>query len=372
MSEANDFFLSPRLTGKRFDEHSVPIEILQDFGALEELIVELAKNIYLQENPKRKRVPKGFTDGVTLNLEKIEEGSTILNFVLASTFLGTTILGPTSNSYTYFEKAKEKVIKIIDQAEKGNDLKSIVDEKYLTYFNRIGRSLKDDEDIYLSPKSYNKGPKLNRTTRKTIMLAIGEDATYVDKFSITALITSIDRSGHFTIESDGHKIGAKSDRKFYDTIMKTFSDLDLNTHVSIEGSGVFNKNDKLIKIEAISSMEILHPLDVSFRLSELSKLKDGWYNSEGIAPYKRGLINFEKNFLDNYDSNLPLPAIFPTYDGNIQLEWTVNLNEISLEVNLKDLVADFMKVDVATNNIIENKVDLNKLEDWVFINSNIK
>ena len=57
-------FLSPRLVGKRFDQHSIPLEVLKDLSALEELIVEVAKWHYLRANKDRKRIPKGFVDQV--------------------------------------------------------------------------------------------------------------------------------------------------------------------------------------------------------------------------------------------------------------------------------------------------------------------
>lgn len=52
-------FISPRLEGHRFDDHTLPVSLLEDFSALEELVFELAKKIYLDQNPQRKRVPKG-------------------------------------------------------------------------------------------------------------------------------------------------------------------------------------------------------------------------------------------------------------------------------------------------------------------------
>ena len=54
-------FLTPKLEGHRFDDHTLPVSMLEDFSAFEELVFELAKKIYLEKNPSRKRVPKGFT-----------------------------------------------------------------------------------------------------------------------------------------------------------------------------------------------------------------------------------------------------------------------------------------------------------------------
>ncbi len=68
-------FIAPKLTGSRFEDHSLPVNILEDFTAFEDLIIEIAKGIYLNENINRRRVPKGFADGVSLKLVDIEEGS---------------------------------------------------------------------------------------------------------------------------------------------------------------------------------------------------------------------------------------------------------------------------------------------------------
>ncbi|MCX2453650.1 hypothetical protein OQX61_20430 [Pedobacter sp. PLR] len=358
-------FLSPRLTGKRFDDHSVPVDILQDFAALQELLIELAKNIYLEDNPKRKRVPKGFTEGVTLNLDKIEDGSAILNFFLATSLLTSPILGEDSHAYTYFEKAKNRVIAVVAAAEKGEDIRSVLPVKYLTYFNRIGRNLKDDESIYLNPSTSSNGVKLNKSTRNKIVLSVSSDSTYTDNFAITALITSINKvDKNFTLIIDGQRITAKLDHTNFKTVITTFTEFYSNTYVSIEGEGLYNRNDKLIKINSITTMDILDPLDVSLRLSELSKLKDGWYNHEGIAPKEANLIKFENLFKESFSESLPLPTIFPTLEGNIQLEWTLGTKEISLEVNLDDFNAEFMSVDVNSDDVIEEIIHLTKKTEW--------
>lgn len=43
-------FIAPRLVGCRFEDHTLPVNILEDFTALEDLIIEVAKGIYIAEN----------------------------------------------------------------------------------------------------------------------------------------------------------------------------------------------------------------------------------------------------------------------------------------------------------------------------------
>jgi hypothetical protein len=76
-------FLSPRLVGKRFDGHSIPLEFLGDLAVLEPMIIEVAKWRYLRKNKDGKRSPRNFTDGITLTLTAVENGSAIAKIALA-------------------------------------------------------------------------------------------------------------------------------------------------------------------------------------------------------------------------------------------------------------------------------------------------
>src|SRR5690606_34007086 len=120
MSTQKPFF-SPKLIGNRFDDHSLPVSIMEDFSALEELIFELAKKEYLLKNPDRKRVSKGFTEIVYLKLSDLEERSTIPKILIAVATSLTTPTIPSDNSeyFRYFESARDKVFVLVEDANKG-------------------------------------------------------------------------------------------------------------------------------------------------------------------------------------------------------------------------------------------------------------
>ena len=46
-------FIQPRFVGPRFDEHTLPLSAAKDLAAYEELIVELAKHLYLTKHDDR-------------------------------------------------------------------------------------------------------------------------------------------------------------------------------------------------------------------------------------------------------------------------------------------------------------------------------
>lgn len=86
-------------------------------------------------------------------------------------------------------------------------------------------------------------------------------------------------------------------------------------------------------------------MDVSHRLHQLAALEDHWYEGHGVAPSEKGLTEFGKLFYQHFDKNLPLPAIFPTIEGNIQLEWQNDNQNIILEVNLQSFQAEHFYFD---------------------------
>jgi hypothetical protein len=132
-------FLSPRFTGKRFEDHAIPLELLEDFTAFEELLVELAKWLYFKDHPGRQRVPRGFTKGISLKLAAIEEGSSVPKIILVTSTL--TGLFP-SISQDYLTRAKENILKSIDAASNNANITDYIPENLLVYFNRIGKRLK--------------------------------------------------------------------------------------------------------------------------------------------------------------------------------------------------------------------------------------
>jgi hypothetical protein len=92
-------FLKPRFDGKRFTDHSLPLDVLKDLAVFNDLIAETAKWLYLKENQGRKRIPKGFLEDVSLKLVAIEEGSAIPKIVMIVSMTSATLFPPVSQQY---------------------------------------------------------------------------------------------------------------------------------------------------------------------------------------------------------------------------------------------------------------------------------
>ncbi|MFP3367065.1 hypothetical protein R0J93_25820, partial [Pseudoalteromonas sp. SIMBA_148] len=77
----------------------------------------------------------------------------------------------------------------------------------------------------------------------------------------------------------------------------------------------------------------------------LKKLPAGWLDGEGQPLGPNGVDWFVDRLQKIYEVNNNQLYLFPTIEGGIQVEWTKDNEEISLEVNLDNKKAYFHSWD---------------------------
>lgn len=360
---------SPCYEGSRFAEHRFPLELVDDLLMLRNMTFEMAKFLYLEKHPSRQRVPKNFTNGISIELESIEPGSTIPKLVLVAAMSGS--LFPSSN-VQFFQDAPNRIVKAIEAAHLNEDARQFAPESVLNYFNSLGGNLKDDERIIFGDKHQSKAI-LDKESRKRLVMAASKAKEYNKQFEIRGLITALDKDKKaFEIQPVvGSKIKGEYSPEFLVELQDALVKLEVNQRIWLKGSGVFNASDKLQKIESISEAIPLDPLDVPSRLDEFLNYKDGWFDGEqGLSFDPNSLVWLGNTFETNYNNEaFPLPATFPTLEGNVQFEWTINGYQLSLEVFLKDKQADFYAYNVQTKDEKEDRLDLSQNEGWIQLNT---
>lgn len=98
------------------------------------------------------------------------------------------------------------------------------------------------------------------------------------------------------------------------------------------------------------------PLDIETRLEELAQLQDGWLDGKGCAPDRASLIRLALAFDERFSPDLPLPHLYPTLEGDVQAEWTLGSWEVSLEIILPSLAADYQSVHIASGETLEQEL----------------
>lgn len=341
----SEVFLKPRLTGDRFADHAVPLEILKDFAVLEEMVIEVAKWQFLNENPDRKRTPRGFSDGVALKLTGLEEGSAVLSIGFYSDADALLQYLP-----PIFQKARDAIFSAIAAAEADKDITSFLPEKALNYFDRIGRSLRKGEAIEFISNTRKEPARLTKETRKKLLLASTLVKEYTEEVFLRGKISEADQD-KLTFEIlmiNGKKVTGPVTPQHRETILEAFNGYSTGLRVLIKGIGKYSRQEKLLNLESIEHITILDELDVPARLEELSLLKAGWLEGGGTVPCSHGLVWLSCFFEKCFPNDLPLPYIYPMEEGGVQAEWTLKNIEASLEIDIEKKIGAWHSLDITT------------------------
>lgn len=349
---AKEPFIQPRFVGPRFDESTLPLSAAKDLVAYEELIAELAKHLYLAKNTDRQRVPKGFADGFHLHLEKVDPGS-------AKPLLALVMAGSLVNPLPVeFAEAKALVNEVIDTGE-ADKLPAAFPKELYSYFNRIGRSLEPGERLEWTPDNAANPSALTPAKRKRLALAVG--ATYEAEVDIVGQVFTLntEKTEGQLRTGDNEKVSFEFDQSFLGELKEALGDRILYAH--IQGVGVFDMNDKLKSIKEIEYLDIVPHYALSAAIDDLNNLKDGWLEGRGIAPQRLNLERLSEDLVDVFPPRIQYPAVVPTEEGNVSLEWIKPAARVELEVNFSEKRLELYATDIEADTFVEESF---ALEDW--------
>lgn len=354
-------FLKPRLVGGRFDEHTLPLDVLKDWAAFEELVIEVAKDIYLKENKDRKRTPRGFTDDFSLHLTAVEPGSAIP--VLKRYFNGERL--PFSD---HFDRALGLVQAAVIAVNMGQAVPDDFPRDFLGYFNRFGSSLREGERIEWTAPGSNTATVYDRSTRKKLVLTGAKSYQSTADMRGWIMELNAEKDSYTFKVISGPKLIGRYPRELANRVLEAVGEFQRDKFQSckvlVRGLTDYDLNDQPVRVAETHHVEMLDPNDVAARCEELTQLKDGWLDGEGKAPSKEGLQSFLAAWNGADTVALPLPHIYPTPEGGVQMEWTQGDWEISAEVELETLRTELLAVNVTTRASHDKEVALNTAEGW--------
>ncbi|HXR40166.1 MAG TPA: hypothetical protein VN776_13795 [Terracidiphilus sp.] len=359
-------FLKPKLKGERFQGATVPLELLKDFAALQEMLVEVAKWEFRKNHPNRVRIPRNFAEGVDLRLTSLDEGCAILtiSLVFASLF-------PTSSNLTHFEQARTDIVEAIASAEQG--VKPRLPPSLLNYFDRFGRGLRAGESISFEREGGY--ATLTPDTRNQLM-RYAQVEEWTEEDSLRVRISEVDkRHNSFEMElNDGTKLRGGLSDLYQDAILEALGNYKKgrNEYVLIQGIVRKDRENRLKSFESVEHVTPLDSLDIALRLEELAKLSDGWLNGAGRAPAKERLDWLANAFDLFFDSDMPLPYLYPTAEGGIQAEWGQNDWAVSLEIDLEGQWGEYQALNLKDNACTELKLPLGDRTGWNQLNEELR
>ena len=116
----------------------------------------------------------------------------------------------------------------------------------------------------------------------------------------------------------------------------------------------------------------MDPLNFGLQLDELRLLQDGWLDGEGISPPTNGLEWLNDVFECNFPDVLPLPHLYPTETGGVQAEWSLEPNEITLDVNFETHLGEWHVLNLTSDDVSERTLNCDDAADWTWLVDRIK
>ncbi len=324
-------FLQTKFDGARFDQHTLPIEVARDLAAYESLVIDLARYLYLRDNPGRQRVPRGFDAEFHLHLQRVDAGSArpLLSIVTAGTLALNTGINP------LFEKARDLIGQCVSAPD--GQFPEDFPRDLLSHFNQVGRSLREGESWNLSPESA--APAI-LTPEKRKHLVLAADKVYEREIELSGSIGEADwEKSTFRLRvADGTQATVPMPESFH-AKAREFGGRPRH-QVTVKGVAAYDSWEKLQKIVSVDSLDIQKDFQLAARFDALSDLQDGWLDGVGKAPDSAALALVAENIVGHFPENLPIPAIVPTPEGNLLMEWSLP-GSPSLDVALPALTAVF-------------------------------
>ncbi len=338
--------LTIHYTGKRFDDHSVPVTLLEDLSTIQEMILEVASRIF-KKKYGAKRVPKGFREGYNLKLESVSEGSAIIEMTVGNLHSQRHII-PSNES----ECVSEAIGHMLGFMENGQ---SDYDDILREHTRKMGSKLRDDEAMTFIAR--DRKVVYDQKVRAELTATCSDYERYELYYGKITEVDSELRSFKLSpVPDDGKK---RIDIRIED-MDDLSSELDtsdmMGKHLMVSGRFDVRK-DGTRRVRSIESAQVLDPLDVNYRLMELTSMKDGWgEHGDEIAP-EGELLHRLMDLYDGLCSDMRLPYIYPMVDGNIQMEWDSD-DLMEMEIDLESMKGTLYHSDENT------EIDLNSEEGW--------
>lgn len=278
-------------------------------------MLELAKHLFLLEHTDRQRVPKGFAAGFQLHIDEIAEGSAVPRLVYEHPE-PLPLLGVTGE--TYFTRARDLISDCI-AANDGEALPEQFPKELLVHFNQLGRSLRDGETLELPRDGHRVAAVLTPERRKRLVLAA--DRVYEREVELVGSIAEADweRSTFRLRMIDGNDVVVPMSTAFHPRARRYGGH---RRHlVIVKGIGAYDSWERLQKVLNTESLEVIQNFEIAGKFDDLANLQDGWHDGRGRALAEDALAFVAERMVTGFPERLPIPAIVPTQEGNLLLEW---------------------------------------------------
>ena len=322
-------FLTLTFDGGRFSSHSAPVDVLAELATLQQLMLRIARHLYLARHGDRQRVPRGFPEAAQLYLVAAEA-----NCYTAGLDRPGTWLGANAADLAVFDQARDLAIEALEAPDRGSQLPDLFPAAAVDLLTAFDKRLEGDEKI-LVRGSLGHTAKVDRESRARLATLIRRPFENVE--SLDGEVEQVDDAGRScTIRAKGGRrvLLAAFDVAHRESLLEA---LRLRPIVRVRVKGQVSAGSPA-KMKAVEYLELVDDerapevQKIWERLRSFERISEGWLEGEGKPPSERA-VQVARGVLGRLlveHLRLPRPGIFPAPDGAVQAEfilgrWAVDL-----------------------------------------------
>lgn len=349
--------------GARFTQARMPLEVLPELAAYRDLLLAVARFVYLTRHPHRQRLPKGFESALQLVLDKVEDGSVapVVSRTIQEPPLALFDEAPEGD---VFEEARDILARTIEAGSTDRGFPELSPDLFAR-FSTFGRTLRDDECIVVASPDTRTGPVYDRMVRRRLVLYAHQ--SYEDEVDLVGEVRGADKDTEgFSLRlADGRKIQVRTPPLF---LPIAFRSLGESVLVHVRGSGLFDAGGSLQRVVMATDVRLAEegeegighggcPTMIDDQVKALRLLPPGWFDEssrafqaealEWAAKLLRGLVEAFQ---------LPNPHLYPTPEGNIRAEWSTPSWEVNLELSPASKRAEALATRIDSDEVREYPV----------------
>lgn len=356
-----EILLEPRFTGERFRENTLPLSLLKDLEALQGIILEIAKDEFRQANPNRRRTPRGFSEGLTLHLLGSREGSYVaqIGMVIEEDLL------PGLDSCTQAARsARDRFVDAIAHVQDSSQGSTTpLPAGVWPFVEKFGRGLHDGEAIDLVRRE-GSSVQFTKELRRRLLLARPGVQILTDEVELVVKLGDVRPKEHsITIELvDGRSVSATVTDQQLDELSEVRVGEFGVSWLRASGVGSFDRTQQLQRVDEVTAIELLDPLDPSVQLESFRQLRDGWLDGQGVALSQELLARIGTFFNDHLNDDAQLPRLYPTPEGGVEAEWLIGRLDLSIEFDEVNGHVEWHAMDLDTGETEEKSIDFDDAE----------
>lgn len=340
-------FLDFKLSGGRFELEGFPLDAMGELANYQRLIFEVAKDLWRRDHPGKKSVPRHFENQFRLGLKVVQDGSAR---PIAVRPRQMDIPGQPD----LLTASKEFINKAFEQIVLNCKLPSGISDETISAFRTIARDLSDTESYHFREGTKNTvvyDPRIRRRLLKNLNnplprlngVLVGNIKS-LDPFDQTFTLLTISGDevpGRYTDNSRFEELHEAMNLPTDAAWVRLWCEYDVK-HLKRKDRIQF-----IYEVETFESFDIQKGV-LSAELAALASLNTGWLDGDGEV-IGLASIEFARDLLTNINGKYSdVPAVFPTEDGGVQLEWLSPKRHLAITIE-PNLNIEAFVLDVSSN-----------------------